>query len=67
VIDNHTEPIDADARRVIAPMRLGKLENFTPEECEKIRWQGAIGRCGRCGDRAYRHGWCFGCGRPCAW
>jgi hypothetical protein len=62
-MSEHTIPINTDARLVIAPLRMGKLEGFTKEECEKIRWQGAIQRCPRCGDRVYLHGWCFGCGK----
>jgi hypothetical protein len=58
---DHARPVDSDARRVIAPMRIGKLEGFTQADCERIRWMGAISRCPSCGDRAYLHGWCFGC------
>lgn len=59
----HPTPVDADARRVMWALRLGKLEGFTKEDCEKWRWKGALQKCPRCGDRVYLHGCCFGCGR----
>jgi hypothetical protein len=63
-LEDHTQPINADARRLIQPMRRsGKLEDFTEDDCRAIRWKGAIEKCRSCGDRVYRHGWCFGCGR----
>lgn len=59
----HPEPINTDARLVIAELRLGKMDGFTEVDCEKWRWKGLIERCWRCGSRAYLHGWCFGCGK----
>jgi hypothetical protein len=61
--DPDRKPVDADARRVMWTLRLGKLEGFTEADCQKWRWKGAISRCSTCGDRGYVHGWCFGCGR----
>ena len=62
----HPTPVDENARRLLYILRLGKLENFTDQDLEAIRWKGAISRCPLCGDRAYLHGWCFGCGKPFA-
>jgi hypothetical protein len=60
----HDIAIDQNARRVIQRMRSEKLDDFTKEDCMRVQWKGLIERCMRCGGRAYRHGWCFGCGKP---
>jgi hypothetical protein len=43
---------------VVESLRRGLI----PENAE-IEWAGLIEQCRFCGDRAYRNGWCFGCGK----
>lgn len=61
-------PINKDAVNILRRVRpIGlKLQGWTKEDEEKIRWAGAISKCPRCGDRAYERGYCFGCGKPLA-
>lgn len=62
----HTrKPIDREAVKILR--RVGPSEiktEWTKEDEEAIRWKGLISKCPSCGDRAYEHGHCFGCGKP---
>lgn len=60
------KPINQDAANVLrrVPQTPIKPEgDYTARELEQIRWAGLISKCPKCGDRAYEHGHCFGCGR----
>lgn len=61
------KPINADAVRILRRVKSAPLKTeWTKSDEEAIRWAGLIGKCPSCGDRAYEHGYCFGCGRPLA-
>ena len=63
----HRKPINRDAVNIMRRVKPFTLKTeWTKEDEEKIRWQGLISKCPSCGDRAYEHGYCFGCGRPLA-
>jgi hypothetical protein len=49
---------DKILEQVVRYISKGQL----PDENEEMRWAGLIEECGRCGDRCYQGGWCFGCG-----
>lgn len=57
--------MNRDAAKLLRRMGESPLwRDWTEKEMEAIRWAGAISKCPSCGDRAYEHGWCFGCGKP---
>ena len=61
------KPINRDAAKIIRHQKpLPIKSEWTKEDEEAIRWAGAISKCPSCGDRAYEHGYCFGCGKPLA-
>jgi ribosomal protein L32 len=61
------KPINRDAVNILRRVSPATLKTeWTKEDKEASRWAGAISKCPRCGDRAYEHGWCFGCGEPLA-
>jgi hypothetical protein len=65
LLGEHRTPINRDAAKILRRVSPATLKTeWTKEDEEAARWAGAISKCPRCGDRAYEHGWCFGCGKP---
>ena len=61
------KPVNGDAVKILRRARPHEIKSeWTKEDMEAIRWAGAISKCPSCGDRAYEHGYCFGCGKPLA-
>lgn len=52
----HTKPVNKYTSFVFYKSTLGERSS------QPIERQGAISKCPYCGGRAYRGGWCFGCG-----
>jgi hypothetical protein len=53
---HHCTPVNRDAAFILRPSTLQGQPSVPIEQ------QGAISKCPYCGGRAYRGGWCFGCG-----
>jgi hypothetical protein len=67
LLEEHPNPINRDAAKILRPSKIPKLKTeWSEQDQEAIRWAGLISKCPRCGDRAYEHGYCFGCGKPLA-
>ena len=65
LLGEHRKPVNRDAANILrreSPVTL-KIE-WTKADEEASRWAGLISKCPRCGDRAYEHGYCFGCEKP---
>jgi ribosomal protein L32 len=59
------KPINRDAVNILRRVKPTTLKTeWTKEDEEASRWAGLISKCPKCGDRAYEHGYCFGCGKP---
>ena len=62
--DPEREPINRDAANILRPISGPPLKTeWTKEDEDESKWDGLISKCPSCGDRAYEHGHCFGCGR----
>lgn len=67
VFGERRKPINRDAVKILRRVSSLPIKSeWTKEDEEAIRWAGAISKCPSCGDRAYEHGYCFGCGKPLA-
>lgn len=60
----HRKPVNRDAVKILRRIPDPPIGQWTKEDEEAIRWAGLISKCPKCGDRAYEHGYCFGCGKP---
>jgi uncharacterized C2H2 Zn-finger protein len=57
--------VNRDAANILRRVKPTTLKTeWTKADEEASRWAGLISKCPRCGDRAYEHGYCFGCGKP---
>jgi ribosomal protein L32 len=67
LLGEHRKPINRDAVKILRRVSPATLKTeWTKADEEASRWAGIISKCPSCGDRAYEHGYCFGCGRPLA-
>jgi len=65
LLGEHRTPVNRDAANILRRVKPSTLKTeWTKADEGASRWAGLISKCPRCGDRAYEHGNCFGCGKP---
>jgi hypothetical protein len=65
LLGEHRKPVNRDAAKILRRVYPSAMKTeWTKADEEASRWAGLISKCPSCGDRAYEHGYCFGCGKP---